>query len=247
MTTNETTQSQAPTIPPVFSNCYECNHQVTPETGKIYPDRFGNRRLLCQSCMAGVKEEVGRNRFVRLMNLRSDGLEVPADLLDIKSDPEIETKNPEAYAAARSWDGQSSLFIHGPVGVGKTHIALCLLKKEFIHGYNVGIVSARRFCKTTDRFDEGGGILKKWNKTSLLLVDDLDKAVWTPERLGALWELFDIRRQEGLITIVTSNVPIQAIRAMLRDGTPGNLSLADATLDRLKPCTTIELKGGSLR
>lgn len=166
-----------------------------------------------------------------------------------KSTQEIEALNSEAWEAAKDWNGDSNIYLYGPVGCGKSFLALSILKKVFCvtKGRDVAEIAARRFAKLSDRFDEGRGILAVLSKVNMLLIDDLDKAIWDPERLAALWEILDDRMVGNRRTVITANVAPLQLREILRAQSPGNQSLADAALDRLKPCLTLELKGKSLR
>jgi DNA replication protein DnaC len=173
------------------------------------------------------------------------------DALFSNSDKSVEAINPEAWGMAREWPQLKNLYIYGGVGVGKSFMALCVLRRAFAKGQKVAEVSARRFAKVSDQFREGDGIMDLWKRADWLLLDDIDKARWTLDRIDALWELLDARCSGRRRTIITSNIDPAALRKMLReqtrDGDTMNFTRADATLDRLKPCTTIVMQGRSLR
>lgn len=239
----------------MVGDCYECS-----ESEK---EMFNDER--CRDCEKKRRDEHNRDRFIKLLN---DGLarENFRHITFNRSNPEIEAMNPEGWTKAREWPVSSNLYIHGGVGAGKSYLALCVLKKAFMHDMNVAEVNARRFTKTVDRFDEGGGILDKWKKADFLLIDDIDKTDWNASRLTALWDLLDHRlassadmsdtpiwaREQGRIfgvkrTLITSNLTPKELLTLFRqhsqkDGL-SNSSLADATLDRMKPCTNIHLTG----
>lgn len=207
---------------------------------------------MCDGClkdhianMAEYHNEQFRQRFYKLESRGLiDSTIKLAGLMRSKSD--VEALNPEAWKTAYDWR-EGNLFIFGPVGTGKTFLAHSALLRAFYGDSDIGVVCSRRFCKTMDRFDEGGGILKQWKRVDVLLVDDVDKANWNPERLSAFWELMDYRSTHGHTTFFTSNIDVEKLRNLLRKSAGHNHSLADAVLDRLKPCETIELKGKSLR
>lgn len=245
---------------------------MTPEKTTLFPaqmtqlacceiceavlDADSTRRLngfvICGGCAEKhsheIQAEARRRNHTRFCELKLRGL-VDDGFLDInfsRSDRGVEALNPEAWRLARAWSGQN-IFACGPVGTGKTYIARCILFKAFQNKRDVGIVCARRFAKLSDRFDEGGGLMRQWCRVPVLLLDDLDKAAWTPDRLGALWELLDRRMNSKSVTLVTSNCPSKELRELLRVACENNKSMADAALDRLKPCVTLELTGKSLR
>jgi len=148
-------------------------------------------------------------------------------------------------------DGRNSnVCIYGPTGTGKSYMARCLLKRIFFAGRDVAEVSARRFCKTSDTFAEGRGMYNAWKTAPGLLIDDIDKTEWNHARVSSLWELLDARSTGQCATVVTGNVSPSDLMSLLRRAVRGemeNVSIVDATLQRLKPCLTLQLIGKSLR
>lgn len=212
----------------------------------------------CQACLDRVKSERAVAKRDALEAVVRDhekrGVVFPEGFLDFQCDPIIQTINPDGWEKSDAWKADCNVYIFGPVGVGKTYMANLMLRRVLkglgnYRAYNrsISIISARRFCKVTDRFDEGKEVLPQLLSASILLFDDLDKGNWNAERLGALWELLDARSAAKRFTIITANVSARDIREVLRASTGGNTSLADATLDRMKPCLTIELAGSSQR
>jgi len=210
----------------------------------------------CQTCLDRYKKDMADKRRKEMEEVIhahwSRDVTFPRDFLDMKCDPDIRAINPDAWVASEGWSRKENAYIFGPVGVGKTYMAnLMLYRFMFSQKYrfnnSVHIISARRLCKVSDRFDEGKGLLKHLEDADVLLLDDLDKGNWNTERLGALWELLDVRSAAKRSTIVTANVNPNDMRDVLRASTGGNTSLADATLDRMKPCITIQLNGKSQR
>lgn len=245
-------QLKVQTIPPGSSKCDECKGEFPAEELA----QCGTRGIFCESCQRILAAaEMRAYRAQELMRkydaLHGRGL-LRENFLDAgfhKSNPEIQAMNNEAWDAAKAWKRDSNIYLFGPVGCGKSFLALSILKRVFAltNGWDVAEIAARRFAKLSDRFDEGRGMLAKLTKVNILLIDDLDKAIWDSERLAALWEILDDRMVGHRRTIITANVAPLQIREMLRAQSPGNQSLADAALDRLKPCLTLELKGKSLR
>lgn len=157
-------------------------------------------------------------------------------------------ENAAAYERARAEFPVSNLWLYGPAGVGKSYLGRCLLTEAVLeHGYSAGEVSARRLVKIGSRFDEGNGAFAKWGRVKVLLLDDLDKARWTEDTLSALWELLDSRARHKANTIVTANLTPGKFVAFLRERIGENQSLANTTLDRLKPLCSIEMRGLSRR
>jgi DNA replication protein DnaC len=210
----------------------------------------------CDACAdAKIREIEAAEKATRLRerfaNLRSRELLTPEfrQASFRASDQTIEAINPEAWAAGRGWNKKQNVYVYGPTGVGKSYLARCLVKRVFQTETNVAEVSARAFCKSTDTFGEAR--LGDWKSATALLLDDIDKASWTSDRVVALWELLDARSSNHRPTIVTGNVTPVDLRAILREasakGRSENATSADAALERLRPCLTIHLTGKSQR
>ncbi len=169
---------------------------VTESTGAL---RWLNRvDAYCEKCIevkvakqeqSNLREELKRRYFTALnSHLLSEHFR-SASFAESKK--ELEEINPEAWGMARGWTRKANLYICGPTGTGKTFMALGALRRAFVQGLDVAEVTARRFCKVSDTFTEGHGLLEAWKKVDVLLFDDIDKATWKLERVDALWELLN--------------------------------------------------------
>lgn len=242
--------------------CHSCGVEFQEQIGQKTCSRGGIFEalialpLLCDGCAVRLSAEAERaaaadTRPVRMGELLRAGLVCAMFQAGnwAASKREIEALNQSAWSQARAWFSRSNrnLFISGGVGTGKTTLAHCCLNEAFDAGHGVAEVSARRLVKVCDTFAEGNGLYTAWKTAKYLLIDDVDKAAWNPERLGGLWELLDARLAARRRTIVTSNLPMAGLTHLLRSATPTNTSLAEATLDRLKPCLSLELTGQSQR
>jgi len=245
-------------MPPHSKPCPGCGVIVTIEEphglfafGKDLP-------LHCDPCAERLWAEYQRRQRAEEMatrygNLLARELVTPQfrDAAFSRSNREIEAINPDPWKAARGWDGRNSnVCIYGPTGTGKSYMARCLLKRIFFAGRDVAEVSARRFCKTSDTFAEGRGMYNAWKTAPGLLIDDIDKTEWNHARVSSLWELLDARSTGQCATVVTGNVSPSDLMSLLRRAVRGemeNVSIVDATLQRLKPCLTLQLIGKSLR
>ena len=113
------------------------------------------------------------------------------------------------------WGGRS-LFLTGPIGVGKTHTAwkTCRRWLELQYGptqdwQGTPIIKAYRSTALFDALrpdapeGEGRALVKKLQQVDLLFVDDLAAArpsTWTQERLFEIFDERYIRRRPVLIT-----------------------------------------------
>jgi DNA replication protein DnaC len=111
-------------------------------------------------------------------------------------------------AALRWLHAGESVILHGPVGVGKTHIAQALGHLAIRHGAEV------RFTKTSRALTHlaGGHADRSWprrlaelSRPALLILDDFAMRELTPQQADDLYELISDRAQTGRPLILTSN------------------------------------------
>lgn len=210
--------------------------------------------LCCDECIERIeqdREKVERKQAIQMaIELGVERGDLPADIAKFafqRSNQEIEGRNAQAWAAARAYKrADGNLWLWGPPGCGKTHIALCIAFKAARLGFQPAHISARRFVVAMQQFDAGRVDLERWQRCALLSVDDLDKMNISENNLSGLWELFDARANRQLPTIITTNLDRPSLRQLWTQRT-ANETLVSATLDRLKPCTIIEMTGQSNR
>ena len=234
-------------------SCPECNTPLnSPLTGWAAIDAIP---VLCDACATKHREETKQGDRARAIRVRVARLKQLGDLSEAtasasfgESDAAIEGTNPEAWAAGRVWTPDAgNLYLWGRPGTGKSYLGRCLLHQMIQSGHDVAEVTARRVEKVAARFDEGAGTWLRWTQARLLLLDDIDKPKWNSGALAALWELLDTRASANLRTIVTANVGPREILAMLHEANVANESVADATLNRLRPLQVFKMVGGSNR
>lgn len=122
----------------------------------------------------------------------------------------------EAFAYARNPDGW--LFLHGGVGVGKTHLAVAIARYAFEHQeYNVYFqVVPDLLDQLRSTFDPANGVayderFQQIRDSPLLILDDLGTENTTPWAREKLYQLFNYRYNERLPTVVTSNQDLKMI------------------------------------
>jgi len=134
----------------------------------------------------------------------------------------------------------SGLYLYGPNGSGKTHIASAILIVARIKGYTGYALQAQDFHEAVIKklpFDEDQTILDRAKSVDFLLLDDVGKE-YTPGGSGwkeaALENLFRHRAKELKPIILTSNLSPEEFKARY----------LESAVSILRSCTlTIEILG----
>ncbi len=126
----------------------------------------------------------------------------------------------EAYrlslAYARNPDGW--LFLHGPCGVGKTHLAVAIalqaMERQKLSVLFAVVPDLLDHLRAT--FDPGAGVAydDRFNairNAQLLVLDDLGTENTTPWAREKLYQIFNHRYNERLPTVITSNQDFKRI------------------------------------
>jgi len=127
---------------------------------------------------------------------------------DFVASPKLPAAQIRDLAALRWLHAGESVILHGPVGVGKTHIAQALGHLAVRHGADV------RFLKTSRALADlaGGHADRTWprrlaelTRPALLILDDFAMRELTAQQADDLYELISERAQHGRSLIATSN------------------------------------------
>jgi len=127
---------------------------------------------------------------------------------DFTANPKLPAAAIRDLAALRWLHAGESVILHGPVGVGKTHVAQALGHLAIRHATEV------RFSKTSRVLTHlaGGHADGTWPKRlaeltrpPLLILDDFAMRELTPQHADDLYELLGERAQTGRSVILTSN------------------------------------------
>ena len=86
-----------------------------------------------------------------------------------------------------------------------------------------------------------------YGKVKVLLIEDIDKAVWTPEGMSELYSLVDERYSNDRRTFVTTNATVEWCSQQWDEASRGNASLPGTIRDRLKPIRRVKMTGTTLR
>jgi len=117
--------------------------------------------------------------------------------------------------------GNNWLYLCGPYGIGKTHLAVsavrALIEGRLWPAY--GVVWPEHCAQVQETWDssyDGPGEGRLWDRmrtARLLLIDDLDKRYPSPWAMGKLYEIIEQRYRLEKPTIFTANRSIDALVA----------------------------------
>jgi DNA replication protein DnaC len=121
---------------------------------------------------------------------------------DFNYNPNIPAATIRDLAALRFIEAGQTVILHGPVGVGKTHIAQALGHHACRHGHTVAFTKTSRLLA-----DLAGGHadrtwdtrLKRWARPDVLILDDFAIREYTTTQADDLYELVTERAGQSLI------------------------------------------------
>ena len=162
-----------------------------------------------------------------------------------KKQPGVQAKMIHQLAELKFVPQAENLIFMGDTGVGKTGLAISILRKALENGYR-GV-----FVKAQDLFDEmyasladrsSRRLLNRLINYDVLLIDELGYLNLKPEQCNIFFKLMD-ERYRRKPTIITTNLEYEEWYDFL-----GNKKMVEALLDRLRHhCYTIKIEGPSLR
>lgn len=137
--------------------------------------------------------------------------------------------------------GGKGLILFGDAGTGKTHLASAIsnyLMDDFIPVKFGTFADLLDSLKDSFRTDRQTKIVKTLGEIPLLVIDDLGKERYTEWASQILFQVIDKRYNKELPTIITTNLPLQALRQRLGDPIMSRLS---------ETCYGIQMKGENYR
>ena len=125
---------------------------------------------------------------------------------DFSYNPKIPAAQIRDLAALRFIDAGESVVLHGPVGVGKSHVAQALGHAACRSGHSVIFTKTSRLLADlagghADRSWEAR--LRRWARPTVLILDDFAMREFTPTQADDLYEL--ISERAGRSIIITAN------------------------------------------
>lgn len=139
----------------------------------------------------------------------------------------------------------SSYFISGSCGTGKTHLAVALVKdyclrmsmSNGVMFYNFQEMAIALKCSFSQNTGTMNDIVTNCKKMYLTILDDICTARPTPTEVDALYLILNYKYENIIPVIYTSNLSMEEIC----------LVYGDRIASRLSACTKIKLTGGDKR
>ena len=154
--------------------------------------------------------------------------------------------------------GRNGLFITGPKGTGKTHLAAAIANQLTQHGTPVICMTMidllERIKRTYEQNRQYGGeisegnVLDTYKRVQLLIIDDMGKEPATEWAVSKIYAIINARYEAYMPTIITTNYTDAELVRRLTPKDSGDPTTADATIDRLREmCAAIVTTGESWR
>lgn len=154
--------------------------------------------------------------------------------------------------------GRNGLFITGPKGTGKTHLAAAIANQLMQQGTAVICMTMidllDRIKQTYEQSRQYGGetsegsVLSTYKTVPLLVIDDMGKEPATEWAVSKVYAIINARYEAYMPTIITTNYSDADLVRRLTPKDSGDPTTADATIDRLREmCAAIVTTGESWR
>jgi DNA replication protein DnaC len=197
-------------------------------------------QVLCEDEIAR-REATAIDRRIRAARFET---QTTLEEFDFTYNPKIPTALIRDLATLRFVDAGASVILHGPVGVGKTHLAQALAHQACRRGYTAAFTKTSRLLA-----DLAGGHadltwgtrLRRWAKPDILVLDDFAMRDFNPTQADDLYEL--VTERAGRSMILTSNRSAEHWYPLFP-----NPVVAESVLDRIiNTAHHIHLEGHSYR
>lgn len=198
------------------------------------------------SMMVDAEWEYRHNRKMhRLLKQAAFRYQASIEEIDFNTQRNLNKHNLLRLADCSFIDRAENILITGSTGVGKSFIASALGHQACAKEYRVAyfnlqkLFSSLRMSKADHSYQK---IIKRLEKTDLLILDDFGLQPFDHENRMALLEIIDDRNARNS-TIISAQLPVKNWYEVINDKT-----IADAILDRIvHHAHRIELNGESMR
>jgi DNA replication protein DnaC len=160
-------------------------------------------QVLCED------EITRRDAAAVIRRIRQARFEQPTTIedFDFTYNPKIPAAHIRDLATLRFIDANQAVILHGPVGVGKTHLAQALGHHACRRGHTAVFTKTSRLLADlagghADR--TWGTRLKRWARPDVLILDDFAMRDFTAAQADDLYELITERQTRGSL-VLTSN------------------------------------------
>jgi DNA replication protein DnaC len=199
--------------------------------------------------LARLLSEEAACRRERTLAYRLDQAQLPwrwtLDSFPFARQPGINRTQIQTLAGLEFLRRNENLLLIGPTGVGKSGIAIALLREACLNGYRGCFYNAQAlldelYASLADR--SSAKLIRRLSRMCPLIIDELGYVTVKAEQANAFFRLME-QRYNRVSTIITTNLDLPDWYALFQ-----NKNLVDALLDRLQHhCITIRINGPSLR
>jgi DNA replication protein DnaC len=164
---------------------------------------------------------------------------------DFAFNPKIPAAHIRDLTALRFVEANEAVILHGPVGVGKTHLAQALGHQACRRGYTATFTKTSRLLADlagghADR--TWGTRLRRWARPDVLVLDDFAMREFTAVQADDLYELITERQTRGSLVLTSNRSPVDWYPLF------PNAVVAESVLDRLiNTAHHLQLDGRSYR
>ena len=231
---------------PTTTDCPHCGRPLTPHI----VDVFGRQVLAGYSacdCDGAAAERMRAEEREDAERKRRESQALDRRLSAAGVKPRyLNAEDPKAEGLARKVLAGNSLYLVGPVGAGKTHLACATARIVAARGIRVKVAS---MVEVLDAIKAGFGEsdpMPGYQRAQVLVLDDLGKESPTDFALERLFALVDGRNAMLLPTVVTTQYrPGRLIERLAKHG---DEDTAVAIVSRLRQDSeTVELPGRDRR
>jgi len=199
-----------------------CGRRFLPGTGQWRSQMIDGRCPACDAVETERRDRVRREHFLRLRLIAMFGGEKPYREFRFERF-DITAGNRDAFLRARGFHAlRDNLYLWGPCGVGKTHLACALARLQAEKGLSVSFLKPPQLLRRVRRREavEEQQAIDHFVREDVLVLDDLGIGQETPYGRQILQEIFDGREYRGGAgLVITGKYSLDALARKLNDDT----------------------------